>query len=1244
MPTSPDAEAAETAETSMSDGGGGPNAVLILGMHRSGTSALTRVVNLLGVDLGTDLMEAAEGNNERGFWEHQGVVSRHDRLLAQLGMRWDDPRAMPDGWLEHPATRAARADLESILDDEFTGTALWGVKDPRMCRLMPLWRQMLEARGVQVKVLHMLRHPLEIARSLERRDGMPRGRALLLWLRHQIEALEFSDGVPQSWASFDRLMAGWAGEMTRVDGDLELGIAGRIAAATEEVDGFLDAGLRHHALDDDALKTDPALMAWVGRVYDAVRRADGGDRDSTLTEIRAVADEIDRAGYYFDDTFAGWAGIELRLRAEVDLRDDRIRGLDTSLLERDGTIAERDSRIAERERQIAERDQAVGERDRSLTERERIIAEREREIHVRDAAIAERDRSIVERDRSIAERDRALDERDRSVSERDAIIRRLSQDAEARAATIETLQADVGHLHGQLGQLHRDLDARNIHVQNLEGALAAMKASTSWRVTAPMRATRSWLSGVRRLTHTLTPDQLFHVRHVEGEVWEATDSFPVMLLRSDRGRMPTGWVRLTYRIKGERMAAPSLFPDLGNGTAEIDRKRLPVTDGAEVTCFLRLPDDVHALRLDPINWKGRFEMGPITAREISRLELLRELASNAYAEEGVRPMLGNLRRGGVQGLKEYLIKKLPTPIETYEDWRDLFYTLTDSDRAEIRDHIERMADRPTFSVVMPTYETPPALLKAAIESVKGQIYPDWELCIADDGSKSAETREMLARYAAEDPRIKVVFRETNGHISAATNSALEVATGAWVALLDHDDELTEDALYWMAATLETHPDTDILYSDEDKIGEDGRLSDPYFKPDWSPELFLSQNMINHLGVYRRSLIETAGRFREGFEGSQDYDLALRVLEQTTPERVRHVPVVLYHWRMVAGSVALATGEKTYPYERARMAIAEHLERTGVKAEVEAGRDGLSHRVRPALPSRRPHVTVIVPTRDRVDMMRMVVTGLLENTDYPNWDLIIVDNGSEQEETLSYFKEISEDRRISVLRDDAPFNFSRLNNLAVTKAKGPLILLLNNDIEPIDNGWLEEMVRQLQRPGVGAVGAKLYYPNDTVQHVGVTTGIGGVAGHFDKHLPREAPGYFSRAQLIHNVSATTAACLLTTKKIYKQVGGMNENELKVAFNDVDFCLKIRAAGHRIVLTPFAELYHHESVSRGLEDTAEKRERFRGEMLWMRDKWGDLLDADPYFNPNLNLDQETPSLAIPPRVEKPWERHNDAPADD
>ncbi len=1132
-------------------------ALLVLGMHRSGTSALTRVVNLLGADLGDNLMKAALGNNESGFWEHQGIVDQHDRLLRALGMRWDDPRRLPDGWIMRPETGSCGTAIEEILDQEFRSSALWAVKDPRLCRLLAMWRPLLEARDTDLKVLHMVRHPLEIARSLERRDGMSRGRALLLWLRHQIEAIEASAGLPQVWVTYDHLMTDWKAEMRRVDSALSLGLKLKSRKAAQEIDGFLNRDLRHHALDDEALGADPALNAWVGRLYRTIAEIAGGADVNLLAVSRSIEAEIDQAAYYLDGTFADLAGVERRLRDEIDLRDSRIH-------ERDGRIAERDTRVAER--------------------------------------------------------DRALVLRTEQITDMGRVVEALQKTVKAQQEQLDETQAHAENL--------------NHVIHTLRNHIEAIRRSSSWRLTAPVRVVgriaKRFLSG----THTLTPARLVDLRDRGNGDWEATDIRPTMVLQSNRGRLPRGWVELTYTLKADRVAAPSLLPDEGDGTTEADRKYLPATAGDPVTCYVRLPYSVHALRFDPINWQGRFHLEPIRVRELSRVDLAVTLLVRAVRDEGVKPMLARLRRSGLGGLKEYLARQATRAADNYENWRELFLDLDDRDRTAIGEHIESFSYRPTISIVTPTWETDPALLTRTIESVRSQLYPEWELCIADDGSKKPETIETLKRFAEADPRIKITFRDVNGHISAASNSALKLATGEWIALLDHDDELTEDALYQVVAELQDHPDTDILYSDEDKTDSSNRLSDPYFKPDWSPELFLSQNVINHLGVYRHSLVKEVGGFREGFEGSQDYDLALRILDKSAPERVRHIPAVLYHWRIVEGSVALAGGEKSYAHDRARQAIAEHLERTGVAAEVVAGSDGFSHRVRPTLPDPAPHVTVIVPTRDRVDMLRMAVNGLRRGTDYPALDLIIVDNGSEEPETLDFFDELTVDERIRVLRDDGLFNFSRLNNLAVAEAKGPLVLLLNNDIEPINEDWLSEMVGQLQRPGIGAVGAKLYYPDNTVQHVGVTVGIGGVAGHFEKRLPREANGYFSRPNLIHNATAVTAACLLTTLDLYRAVGGLDEDNLSVAFNDVDFCLKIRETGHRIVVTPYAELYHHESVSRGHEDTPEKRRRFRKETRWMRERWTDRIDIDPYFNPNLHIDHETPSLAMPPRTRKPW----------
>jgi GT2 family glycosyltransferase len=784
----------------------------------------------------------------------------------------------------------------------------------------------------------------------------------------------------------------------------------------------------------------------------------------------------------------------------------------------------------------------------------------------------------------------------------------------------------------------RDLEEK---IEILEAEKQDLLNSTSWRLSAPVRTigrlVERIVGGLLGRAHVLTPARLFDVQATEPGTYQATDIRPFFLLSSSRGRFPCGWVEITYRLKAEdRVVTPSLFADPGEGSTEADRKRLPPTEGKTVTCYLRLPDKVRAMRFDPINWKGRFEMDPILVREISRLQLGIQLIANQVREDGLPSLFKRFRRGGWAGMKEYLARQATKAIDNYENWRGLFWSLSEADKTAITQHVEQFAAHPTFSVVMPTYNSDPEHLRAAIDSVRTQLYPHWELCIADDASTKPEVRRVLEDAVGADPRIKVTYRESNGHIAEASNSALELATGDYIALLDHDDALTADALYWMAIEVIAHPDAAILYSDEDKIDETGRLFHPYFKPDWSPELVLSQNYVNHLGVYRREEVEAVGRFRDAFRGSQDYDLMLRISDRVGPDRIRHVPVVLYHWRTVAGSVASGGDAKSYAHDAARRAIAEHLERTRETAQVVPTADGFGHRVVPAMPDPTPKVTIVVPTRDKVEVLKVCIDGLLTKTDYTNWELFVVDNGSERADTARYLGEISTDPRIRVLRDDGAFNYSRLNNIAVAQGSGEMVLLLNNDVEPINPDWLGEMVRQLSRSGVGVVGAKLYFPDDTVQHVGVTTGIGGVAGHFEKRLPREADGYFQRPNLLHNATAVTGACLLTTRALWDEVGGLDEEHLTVAFNDVDFCLKIREAGRRIVVAPLAELYHYESVSRGTDNAPEKLARFRREMATMRARWDHVIDQDPYWNPNLHIDNEMPTLGFPPRVQKPW-RH-------
>ncbi len=490
-------------------------------------------------------------------------------------------------------------------------------------------------------------------------------------------------------------------------------------------------------------------------------------------------------------------------------------------------------------------------------------------------------------------------------------------------------------------------------------------------------------------------------------------------------------------------------------------------------------------------------------------------------------------------------------------------------------------------------------------------------------------RNVLEEYAARDARIKVAWREKNGHISAASNTALALASGEYVALLDHDDVVAPDALYWIAKEINDHPDTALLYSDEDKLDFDAVRILPYFKSDWNYDLFLSHNLITHLGVYRADVVRAIGGFRTGFEGAQDYDLALRFIERIAPRQIRHIPRVLYHWRMLRGSTAIGAGEKDYAAERARLAIEEHLQRTGIPASVETIPDMAVQRVRYRLPDPAPLASIIIPTRNGQKLVRQCIESIRAKTTYAPYEIVLVDNGSDDAAAIAYFRSLQDAGTVRLLADPRPFNFSRLNNEAAREARGDYLVFLNNDIEVITPDWLSEMVSHAQRPEIGAVGARLWYPNNTIQHAGLVL-VAGLAAHAHHGRKRGDHGYFSRASLIQSLSAVTAACLCVRRAVLDEVGGFDE-ALAVAFNDVDLCLRIQAAGYRNLYTPYAELYHHESASRGYEDTPEKMARFQKEADILRGRWMPVLMNDPYYNPNLTLSGEPFTLAWPPRVE-------------
>jgi len=545
----------------------------------------------------------------------------------------------------------------------------------------------------------------------------------------------------------------------------------------------------------------------------------------------------------------------------------------------------------------------------------------------------------------------------------------------------------------------------------------------------------------------------------------------------------------------------------------------------------------------------------------------------------------------------------------YDEWIARYDSKDDSLCDAIAVSIAAMPRLPLISVVMPVYNPVPAFLESAIQSVRNQLYPHWELCIADDASTDPRIAEILRKHRDADHRIKVVFRVKNGHISEASNSALELVTGEYIALLDHDDMLAQQALYRAAVEIVSHPEAMLIYSDEDKIDTEGKRSDPHFKSDWNPDLFLTCNMINHLGVYKTSIIREIGGFRKGLEGAQDYDLGLRFIEKTGPGTIRHIPRILYHWRLHENSMSLVPESKPYAETAAERAINDYFDRQGLKAK--ATHAVFGYRTRYALPVPPPRVSLIIVGRNAALLSNCIRT-LLDKSTYSNLEILAVGKAPP-----SLIKCLG-DERVRILGHGEARGKSALRNRAAAMASGTVLGFIDSSLEALSEDWLEEMASHACRPEVGAVGARLFYPGTRLYHGGMILGMRGkVAGY--AHRGRRHAGYYGRAALTQCFSAVSGRCMFIRKELFQQVSGFNEALSN--FADVDLCLRLREAGYRNIWTPYAQ-FRFLGICQGFPR--------KGEIAYMKENWGSLLACDPAYNPNLTLDFEDFSLAHTPRV--------------
>ncbi len=561
-------------------------------------------------------------------------------------------------------------------------------------------------------------------------------------------------------------------------------------------------------------------------------------------------------------------------------------------------------------------------------------------------------------------------------------------------------------------------------------------------------------------------------------------------------------------------------------------------------------------------------------------------------------------------------RKAETPYEqVLSEWR--------TQRLKLSSDLDKLAlclkDGPLISVAVSICDPELSRLVEFIESILKQSYSNWELCLAVDRSVDTKITRIIQDYSDRDERVRILLCKEECCISELLNSAVDCADGKYISFLGQNDLLDPDALLFSAQVIDCNPEVKIIYADEDLIGEDGKRFSPNFKPDWNAELLYGMNYIGNFGVYDVDLVRKVGAFHSRFKYAQQYDLLLRCIEHVEDNQIRHIAKVLYSCRDTSQISVVSGRSSPLASEDGRRALEEHVKRiSGKYMLVVNGVFPFSYRVLWPIEG-NPHVSIIIPTRDHLDVLHVAVESILEKTTYRNFELIIVDNQSVESETLVWLERIQQlDSRVRVVRDERPFNYSALNNSAVAQSRGEIVALVNNDIEVISPDWLSEMVSLVQRPKTGCVGAKLLYPSGRLQHAGVVIGMGGIAGHGHQFFPFDHPGYFGRLAVRQSYSAVTAACLVVRRETYDRVGGLNETDLAVAFNDVDFCLKVREAGYNNIWTPYAELYHHESISRGLESTPEKRERFQREVEYMKKRWRAERFLDPAYNPNLTLE--------------------------
>ena len=1011
--------------------------VVVLGMHRSGTSTVTRALQAVGVSLGGRLMPAVPGNNDKGFFEDLDIVNFNERLLSAVGHAWHSIRLLKSSDVDRLCEQGYLKEAIQLLRKKSQPGQIFGFKDPRTAKLLPFWLRVFQVGGFEARYVIAVRHPLSVADSLAKRDGLAPERSYLLWITHVLTSLRETSEDSRILVDYDAFVAEPQKTIGRLAGFLKTTVDTTDQAAF--LRDFLSEDLRHSFYLPQDVWSDSAAVELAKEIYTAISDvARNVEADKNFDRLS----QLDR-----------WESEFSRIQPLVGLVDL----LSSGVAERDGQIAILGQAVSERDGQIASLSQAV--------------------------------------------------------SERDGQIASLSQAVTDRDVQITSLRQAVTDREGQISRYHQ--------------TVTELRNSTSWRLSVPIRCFGAVVRSTAKSGHNLmfTWQVLRHFLR--------TESVPSLVSRT---------------LKAWRQ----------NGLRGI---------------------------LERIHMRKHMLSAVATSNSVPR-----DVALTFNREVLTRDHQGIYALEAVAGSYTYITPQKPADLEA---------------------RLAALTSRPCFSIVVPVFNTAPDLLEAMISSVRAQWYPNWELILVDDASPNEVTKAALA--VIDHPQVKLKLLDKNQGIAGATNVGLYAAQGEFIVFMDHDDELTPDCLYELALCIDREQ-PDFVYSDEDKLDEKGNYVQPHFKPDWSPDTMMSTMFTCHVSCVRRNLLEKVGGLRSQYDGCQDWDFVLRVSEHTS--RISHVAKVLYHWRIIPASIASDIGAKPYVLEASRRVRVDALERRGQAGSVEpvAQMPGF-FRVNYNLAG-APLVSIIIPSRDNGSVLARCIDSIYKKSTYRNFEVIVLDNGSVCSDTLSYLEQSAQVGQIRIIRHDAPFNFSELNNIGASQAKGELLLFLNDDTEVLSCDWMERMGGYAQLPHIFAVGAKLLYPESgLIQHAGVLNLADG-PGHAFLRLPADVPGYYMRNLLEYNWLAVTGACLMVAADKFRVLGGFDES-FPIAYNDVELCFRGVRSGFFNVVCQSVRLTHHESISRGVDHAdAAKLERLTHERRRLYEKHPAYFQRDPFHNPNLH----------------------------